>query len=240
MPVTAQAQAVSKAIDAFKDTPNPTTFGALREKLTALIDNRCFDDLRNLAVESGGMAGSIGAGHTRDTDFLPWLDTLFSGAQIRATVLLAYAVYVSAGSPNMVLAALYHLYLTDMDTEPPVTLATYADAMALWHQTPDLKRFATGIKADWFTPDGVDSKRARGRRIYAAFPIVPDIGLDPGAQYTPNGHWTGHCRPPPPPPPPCLKDQCPDQSTDLHSLQWDQQWFQQFLKLRPVERLRGS
>ena len=201
MPVTAQAQVVFQAIDAFKDTPNPTTFGALRAKLTALIGNRCFDDLRNVAVESGGMADSIGEGHTNDQDFLPWLDTLFSGSKIRATVLLAYAVYVSAGSPNTALAALYHLYLTDMDKEPPVLLRAYADAMALWHTLPDLKKFATGIKADWFTPD--DPKRARGRKIYAAFPIVPD----PGAQYTPNGHWTENCpRPPPPPPPPPKPD----------------------------------
>ncbi len=64
-------------------TRRPFKFnGALREKLTALIGNRCFDDLRNLAGESGGMADSIGAEHTKDKDFLPWLDTLLSGSKI--------------------------------------------------------------------------------------------------------------------------------------------------------------
>lgn len=202
MSVTAQAQAVFQAIDAFKGTPTSETFQALREKLTALIGSRCFDALPNLAVESGGTHQSIGDGHTNDQDFLPWLDTLFRGAKIRATVLLAYAVYVSAGSPRTVLAALYHLYLTDVETKPPVTLATYAEAMALWHTLPDLKRYATGIMAAPISPDGVDPERARGRRIYAAFPIV-----DFGGQYTPNGHWTENCpRPPPPPPPPPKPD----------------------------------
>ncbi len=54
MSVTAQAQAVSKAIDAFKDTPTSETFQALREKLTTVIGYQCFAALPNVAVESGG------------------------------------------------------------------------------------------------------------------------------------------------------------------------------------------
>ena len=63
MSVTAQAQAVSKGIDAFKDTPTSETFQALREKLTTLIGYQCFAALPNVAVESGGTCPpSIGEG----------------------------------------------------------------------------------------------------------------------------------------------------------------------------------
>jgi hypothetical protein len=95
MSVTAQAQAVSKAIDAFKDTPTSETFQALREKLTTLIGYQCFAALPNVAVESGGtrtcppsigegIPGVIPEGGAPDFGSSGCLGTSFGDATLRS------------------------------------------------------------------------------------------------------------------------------------------------------------